>query len=87
MNFGNKLIEETYSNTIEEAIAQLENIAPSNVDTIIENSKGVEVFSVPANYIQYIYTFGKYNILVDYNNDIFIDDNIKIVDMTLKMEY
>lgn len=86
MNLGNKLLENLECN-IEDIQIALEVLAPSVAERHIENSRGEKVFFVSMNYIQYVYSFGKYNIIIDYNNDIFIDTNIKVVEATSIMEF
>jgi len=83
---GSKLLEDERIDSIESIREDLEALAPSIAEMIIEEAKGNEAHYVPANYIQYIYIVGKFNIIIDYDNNIFIDEEIEVVDLTAKME-
>lgn len=64
----------------------LENMAPSIAEMIIEDSIEDKVYGISANYIQYVIKFYKFNIIVDYNNDVFIDEDITVIDLTGEVE-
>lgn len=68
------------NSTIVQFIAKTDEMAPSTVEELIENSKGEET-TLTSNQIQYIYKFNKFSMIIDYDNVWYIDQKIEIIDV------
>jgi len=84
---ANNLLELLGVTQVTEIQNGLESIAPSIAISLIESSKEENINYISTNNIQYIYKFYEYNIIVDYENDIFIDEKILIEDLTNEMVF